>query len=219
MVPMDRTAHRPLCRRLFPPRGFPLGVSAKRVLPPAHSRFHWFLKPSQIRQSSRRLAADRRPPPRPPWGGRRGPLRSLRALQPARRMALPGHGLSSCPWLFSATSMEWLFSQCHTPPPCRASTFWRRTVAARPTNEKRKGGRPSARFPAVRVLALESSCDETACAIVEATHEYGHPQHSLRVRASVIASQVPSRAGCFWASCRSHWERKACCSWRRQRRF
>ncbi|HND09991.1 MAG TPA: tRNA (adenosine(37)-N6)-threonylcarbamoyltransferase complex transferase subunit TsaD [Pseudomonadota bacterium] len=46
----------------------------------------------------------------------------------------------------------------------------------------------------MRVLALESSCDETACAIVEATHEYGHPQHSLRVRASVIASQVAIHA-------------------------
>ena len=44
------------------------------------------------------------------------------------------------------------------------------------------------------ILALESSCDETACAIIEATHEYGHPQHRLLVRADVVASQAAVHA-------------------------
>jgi N6-L-threonylcarbamoyladenine synthase len=46
----------------------------------------------------------------------------------------------------------------------------------------------------VHILALESSCDETACAIIEATHEYGHPQHRLLVRADVVASQAAIHA-------------------------
>lgn len=48
--------------------------------------------------------------------------------------------------------------------------------------------------PVRRVLALESSCDETACAIVEAEHDYGHPEHRLLVRADVVASQAEIHA-------------------------
>ena len=47
-----------------------------------------------------------------------------------------------------------------------------------------KGGDPSAVSPRHRVLAIESSCDETAAAVVE----------GLDVRSSIIASQVKIHA-------------------------
>ena len=47
-----------------------------------------------------------------------------------------------------------------------------------------KGGDPSAVAPRHRVLAIESSCDETAAAVVE----------GLDVRSSIIASQVKIHA-------------------------
>lgn len=54
--------------------------------------------------------------------------------------------------------------------------------------------RPLLDFRAVYILALESSCDETACAVIEAEHDYGHPQHRLLVRADVVASQAAIHA-------------------------
>jgi hypothetical protein len=62
---------------------------------------------------------------------------------------------------------------------------------------KRKAQRrphPLLDFRAVYILALESSCDETACAVIEAEHDYGHPQHRLLVRADVVASQATIHA-------------------------
>ena len=53
---------------------------------------------------------------------------------------------------------------------------------------------PQSARPLRRILALESSCDETACAVIEAEHEYGHPDHRLLVRADVVASQAAIHA-------------------------
>ena len=53
---------------------------------------------------------------------------------------------------------------------------------------------PQSARPLRRILALESSCDETACAVIEAEHEYGHPDHRLLVRSDVVASQAAIHA-------------------------
>ena len=47
-------------------------------------------------------------------------------------------------------------------------------------------------MPPVLVLALESSCDETACAVVQAVP--GQPTHRLRLLSSVVASQAALHA-------------------------
>ncbi len=46
----------------------------------------------------------------------------------------------------------------------------------------------------MKVLALESSCDETSCAVVESVHAPGHPEHRLVVLSNVVASQVALHA-------------------------